>query len=152
MRQQDWHNEIRDAMRREDWSLRGPNQPVKVLPFRANVSYVSGYFTLGKHLIGKTPHQMQVAMGLRPESLITGARVCRFSRLPLSHEVDYELTTAYPDGVVFNPSMSNPDYLPGDPTIHQWQLKRHVRINVRPDDTIDLRPGQPLPYDWLVKG
>jgi len=104
-RVQDWQHEVRDGLRRENWSLKGPNRIVKVLPLSAGTpSGLGGYITTGSSLLGKTPEQIQHALGLKARYLANGAAIYRFTRLPLTHEYEYELTAYYPDGLAFNPA------------------------------------------------
>jgi hypothetical protein len=64
-RMKDWQQEAHNAVRREMWSLRGPNQIVKVLPASGTTaSTLGGYITLGKYLLNKTPGQIETALGL----------------------------------------------------------------------------------------
>jgi hypothetical protein len=146
-----WQHEMHDAVRREMWSLRGPMQIVKVVPRSATKTPVAGgYITVGKFLLGKTPEQIERALGLPRDYLLAGARVYRFTRLPFVSEYEYELTAAYPDGLAFNPSFSHPAYPPGNPTIHQWRIKQGVQIPVDLSNYLELPPGKAFPYDWLV--
>ena len=111
------------------WSLRGPNQIVKVLPTGGRAaSMLGGYITLGKYLLNKTPGQIETALGLPSGYLATGARIYHFTRLPQTSEYEYELTTEFPDGLAFHPAYSNPSYPPGSRTIHQWRIKPGVQI------------------------
>jgi hypothetical protein len=82
-RMNDWQREAHEAVRTEMWSLRGPSQIVKVVPSGGNsVSQLGGYITLGKSLLGKTPQQIEAALGLRPGFLAGGGenlQVCSAS-------------------------------------------------------------------------
>jgi hypothetical protein len=119
--------EMRDAIRREPFVQGGLNQLVKVLPLLnddvTRTQRVSGYVTLERFLLGRTPSEIESALGLKLSSLRSGCRVFALHRQPGPSEIDYELTTEYPDGVAFT-VLSNPDYPPGDKRfIHQWRLK-----------------------------
>jgi hypothetical protein len=150
-RMDDWQREIHEGTRRENWSLRGPNGIVKVLPLGTiPQASLGGYITVGSALLGKTPRQIEQALGLKHDYLAQGARICRFVRLPMSHEYEYELTAAYPDGLAFNPAHGNPDYPPGSPKIHQWRIKNGAQIPVDPANYLDLRPNEKFPYGWLI--
>ena len=137
------------------WSLRGPTQVVKVVPRpRAGASpqtEVEGYITLGKYLLGKTPQQIERALGLKSGDLANGARVYRFTRLPQITEYTYELTTHHPDGLAYNPAHSDPRYPPGSRAIHQWRIKPGAKIPVDTVNFLDLSPTQALPYSWLTE-
>jgi hypothetical protein len=147
----DWQREAFEAVRREMWSLRGPSQIVKVVPSGGNAaSQLGGYLTLGRFLLGKTPQQIEAALGLRPGSLAGGAKVYRFTRLPMMFEFEYDLTADNPGGLAYNPSYSDPNYPPGSRSIHQWTIKPGVQIPVDSGNFLDLKPGQKFPYDWLT--
>jgi len=119
-RMNDWQREAHEAVRREVWSLRGPNQIVKVVPGGGgSASHLGGYITVGRFLLGKTPQQIEDALGLPHGFLRNGARIYRFTRLPLVQEYEYELTTDHPGGLAYNPAYSDPAYPPGSPKIHQ---------------------------------
>ncbi len=147
-RMTDWEQEIHDGKRKENWSVTGPNAIVKVLPFSSNAAALDGYITLGKYLLGKTPPQIQHALGLPPSYLKNGATIFRLARLPRTDEYEYELTAKYPDGLAYNAAYSSPLYPPGSNIIHQWRVKKGVLIPV--SKSIQLRPGEYLPYDWLL--
>ena len=147
----DWQREAYEAVRTEMWSLRGPSQIVKVVPSGWNApSQLGGYITLGRFLLGKTPLQIEDALGLPSGFLSGGARVYRFTRLPSIHEYEYELTALNPGGLAYNPAHSDPNYPPGDRRIHQWRIRPGVQIPVDASNFLDLKPGQQFPYDWLT--
>jgi hypothetical protein len=146
----DWRREAQEAVRREVWTLKGPNQVVKVLPAGGTTaSTLGGYITLGRFLLNKMPAQIETALGLPQNYLAKGARIYRFTRLPQSSEYEYELTAKFPDGLAFNPAHSNLDYSPGSNAIHLWRIKPGVQIPVNPN-FLELKPGQVFPYNWLV--
>jgi hypothetical protein len=149
-RMKDWQRDIYEGLRRENWSLRGPNQIVKVLPYGSPAMALGGYITVGRSLLGKTPQQIERALGFPGGYLAGGARVYRFTRLPLLNEYEYELTALYPGGLASNPAHGDPRYPPGSPTVHQWQIKKGVLIPVDPKNFLDLSPGRPFPYGWLT--
>jgi hypothetical protein len=147
----DWQRETHEAVRKEMWSLRGPNHIVKVLPAGGTVSStLGGYITLGRFLLNKTPVQIETALGLPPGYLVWGARIYHFTRLPQASEYEYELTAEFPDGQAYNPAYSNPSYPPGSRTIHQWRIKPGVQIPVDSTSFLYLKPWQVFPYAWLV--
>ena len=147
----DWKSEISEGLRREDWALRGPKSIVKVLPLDRDSTTLGGYITLGKYLLGKTPREIEVALGLPSGYLSSGARVCRLKRLPRRHEYEYELTAQFPGGLAFNPAHSDPRYAPGNRAIHQWRIKDGAEIPADQASILELHPAVPLPYDWLVR-
>lgn len=147
----DWQLQAREAVRRENWSLRGPNQIVKVVPGGGALAFtLGGYITVARYLLNKTPAQIETALGLKHGHLANGARVYRFMRLPQASEYEYELTAEFPDGLAYNPAHGDASYLPGSRKIHQWRIKRGAQIPVDSVNFLELRPGQPFPYSWLV--
>src|SRR5215510_14596755 len=149
-RKQDWEREIHDGLRREPWSLTGPDTVVKVIGDpAASATALGGYITVGRYLVGKTPAQLEFALGLPSGHLARGCSIFRFRRLPLASEYDYELTAEYPGGLAYNPVHFDPRYMPGAPYIHQWCIKPNVSIPVDPTNVLRLHPGQLFPYDWL---
>lgn len=152
MGRNDWEKEIDLALRKEGWSLIGPNRLVKVvrlLPVGAeNMSMtdalggVGGYVTQAKFLAGLTCSEIEEALGLERGSLTFGAVIHTLARLPAPTEYTYELTAEYPDGMVYNPAMSNEDYPPGSRTIHQWVIRDDVAIPVCPERLVRLEPGR----------
>jgi hypothetical protein len=147
----DGQREAHDAVRREMWSVRGPNQIVKILPAGGTAaSTLEGYITLGRFLLNKTPGQIETALGLPPGYLAMGARIYHFTRLPQASEYEYELTAEFPGGLAYNSAYSNPSYPPGGRTVHQWRIKPGVQIPVDSTNVLDLKPGQVFPYAWLV--
>lgn len=148
-RMNDWQREIHEARRREGWSLRGPSQIVKVIPRATPATELGGYITLGRFLLGKTPLQTERALGWKHRYLEQGARIYRFTRLPMQHEYEYELTVDYPDGLLFNPAHSDVRYLPGSPKILQRRIRPNVQIPVDSGNCLELQPGEPFPYGWL---
>jgi hypothetical protein len=128
-RQEAWEQEMHDALRHEGWALYGPNRIVKVTPIGRPVAQaLRGFVCLEKVLFGKTPYGIEGVLGLPPGSLLFGCRVYRFLRLPMTSEVEYELTAKHPDGLAFNPASSNPMYPPGSPAAHQWRLLVDVPV------------------------
>jgi hypothetical protein len=146
----DWQREMHDGVRREKWSLRGPDLVVKVIGDpNATATALGGYITVGSSLVGKTPAEIEVALGLPDQHLAKGCAVFRFKRLPMAPEYDYELTAEYPGGLAYNPAHFDERYKPGSGAIHQWCIKPGVIIPVDPVRVLRLKPGQPFPYDWL---
>lgn len=149
-RMEDWEREALEAVRREGWSLHGPNQIVKVLPAGGSVATeLGGFITLGKFLLNKTPADIETDLGLPSGYLAAGARIYKFTRLPQTTEYSYELTAEFPDGWAFNPPFSDERYPPGSRSIHQWRIKPGTKIPVDPA-FLELKPGDVFPYGWLV--
>jgi hypothetical protein len=121
-----------------------------VLPLGAIRTALGGYITVGSALIGKTPPEIERALGLKRKYLLGGARIYLIARLPMSHEYEYEMTAAYPGGLAFNPAHSDPAYPAGSAVIHQWRIKDGVQIPVDPTKYLDLRPTERFPYNWLA--
>jgi hypothetical protein len=105
-------------------------------------SAATGYITLAKYITGKTPQQIEKDLGLPEGYLNSGARIYSFTRLPLSHEYEYELTAKYPDGLHFNSVHGDQRYLPGSDKIHQWRVRRDAKIPIDQGNTIAVGPGQ----------
>jgi len=150
-RMMDWQRDMHEGVRRENWSLAGPNRIVKVLPLGSVATALGGYITVGTSLLGKTPQEIERALGLKDRYLVTGARIYRFVRLPQAFEYEYELTAKYPGGLAFNPAHGDEAYRPGNPSLHQWRIKDGVRIPVDPVNYLDLAPNVRFSYDWLLK-
>ena len=137
----DWQHEAREAMRREDWALNGPKRVVKVVPLAYTPAQaVSGYVCLEKVLVGKTPAELGALLGARAK-FDQGVRVYRLLRLPLSNEVEYELTARHPGGLVYNPALADPAYPPGAEHVHQWQVLSDIPVAV----ILELKPAQRYP-------
>jgi hypothetical protein len=114
---------IQDAMRREGWTLNGPQRIVKVIPrFVGFPLKMHGYITQEKYLLGKLPAEIETKLGLPSRFLADGCRIFGFKRLPMDSEVDYELTAKFPGGQAFNPAMDDARYLPASNATHQWCL------------------------------
>jgi hypothetical protein len=150
MRREPWQRERDDALRRDNWSLRGPNRLVKVVPLspdgaapqrRGRDGYVTGYITLAKSIRGMTPQQIETALGLKLRSLQHGAIISNLSRLPQPSEYSHELTADHPGGQA-QTWMSDPDYPRGSRTIHQWTIRRGIDIPISAGSEIRLQPGQ----------
>jgi hypothetical protein len=151
---EEWKQDIYDGLRRENWSLNGPNRIVKVVPIGwAPTARLHGYVTTEQYLIGKTPNQIRELLGLQPGFLTKGCRVYRISRLPMIGEYEYELTAYYPDGLAFNPADMEearhefrqnpsariiPGYPPGSRFVQQWRLMADLPAV----HLVDLLPGQ----------
>jgi hypothetical protein len=147
---EDWTREAHDAVRREMWSLSGPNKIVKVVKAGGTVAAsLGGYITLAKYLINKTPAQIERDLGLHSDDLAGGARIYRFTRLPQSSEYEYDLTAEFPGGLAYYSGSSNNPYPPGSRTIHQWKIRPGVTIPVDSKNFLDLKPGQYFPSVWL---
>ena len=134
---------VQDAMRREGWTLGGPQRIVKVIPrFVGFPSSLHGFITQEKFLVGKLPSEIEVLLGLPDKSLANGCRIFGFKRLPLAMEVDYELTAGFPNGLAFNPAMHDPRYPPGSHTVHQWRLLADLPTF----HIASLNPAERFPY------
>ena len=145
MAREEWQQDIQEGLKRERWSLTGAFRIVKVTPLSNGFSSaVSGYICLENTLISKTPAQIGAALGVRGK-FDSGIRVYRLLRLPLSFEVDYELTADFPDGQAYNPAMHSSDYPPGSPKVHQWQLKGEIPAA----HLLDLLPAELYPRHFV---
>jgi len=142
--QNEWQREVQDAGRREQWSLSAPNRLVKAVAMeRGTKQTVTGYVTLEKFLVGRTPRDLEDDLGLPAGAFRQGCRIYRLTRLPMAHEIEYELTAEYPDGLAFDENaaldetlrrqidpthLSRPIYGRGKSSIHQWQLTAELPV------------------------
>lgn len=144
VKKQGWKDEIRTSLLKEDWALSGPKRPVKVIAFdrMLNPPLIRGYFTLAKFLFGRMPREIEQILGLKADTLKSGAFVYDFSRLPQISEYEYDLTARYPGGLALTPG--NSEYPEGDDKVHQWQLKQGVAIaagkvvRLKPDEKFTI--------------
>jgi hypothetical protein len=99
---------------------------------------VTGYVTQEKFLLGKTPAQIEEALGVRVNPLGAGCIVLALLSVPGPSMIDYELTTNYPDGLA--PSvLSDPNYAAFSTRyVHQWRL----RVPMRASFVCRLGPGE----------
>lgn len=143
MREPDWKKEIRDGVRKENWTLTGVNRVVKVVPLAwSSQDTAGGYITLARLLNGRTPERIEKDLGLPADFLKSGARIYRFTRLPQPSEYDFELTAKYPGGLAHNPAHGDERYGPGSDKINQWRIHEGVRIPVDEKSAISLAPKQ----------
>ncbi|WP_321477290.1 hypothetical protein [uncultured Paludibaculum sp.] len=148
-RMEEWQREALDALRREDWALKGYNAIVKVVPTGDSRPYAAGYITLGKNLINKTPPQIVRDLGLDSSKFIRGMRVYRLTRLPQITEYDFELSAAYPGGVAYVPGLSDPRFPAGSGKVLQWKIREGTQIPVDTSRFIELKPSDVFPSAWL---
>lgn len=153
-----WQEEIEEARRQEVWSLTPPNRIVKAVPMGYSLMQrVTGYVTIERSLLGRTPRQMEVELGLPEGKFAQGCRVYALTRLPMTHEIEYELTARYPDGLAFVEASAQNEMLlreldpsrpvkeiygPGRNAIHQWRLTTELPAAV----VATLAPNAPYPY------
>ena len=143
MKDFDRHSEIRNATRKENWSLTGSNRVVKVVPLNwSSLQSTGGYITLARYLHGKTPPEIEKHLGLPSGFLSCGACIYSLTRLPNPSEYDYELTAKFPDGLAYNPAHGDPRYAPGSAQTHQWQIKSDVKIPVNLVTAVKLMPNE----------
>lgn len=124
--------EMRDAVRLEPFVLGGQNRLVKVIaiPVDGRVPpTVAGFVTQERFLLGKTPAQIEEALGVKVNSLVSGCLVLALQSVPGPSQIEYELTTNLPDGLA--PSvLSDPDYPPFKKRyVHQWRLRVPMRAS-----------------------
>ena len=106
---------------------------------------------MGRFLVGKTPARIAVVLGLPIYQLAAGAKIYKFKRLPMAHEVEYELTADYPDGLAYNPPHSSTDYPPGAPYVQQWRIVNKMGIPVDEPGALSLKAGEVFPYSWIAR-
>src|SRR5215471_20008553 len=149
----DAEREMRDAVRLEPFALSGLNRLVKVIAIPADgdiPSTVSGYVTQERFILGKTPMQIQKALGVEVGSLVPGCIVLALQTVPGPSQIDYELTTNLPGGLAPSP-LSDPKYPPfAKKYVHQWRLRVLIRAafvcRLGPSDQykgVSRKPGQP---------
>ena len=124
--------EMRDVVRFEAFALGGQNRLVKVIAIPAGgrvLRTVTGYVTQERFLLGKRPAQIEEALGMKVNSLVSGGMVLALQIVPGPSQIEYELTTNFPDGLA--PSvMSDPDYPPFKKRyVHQWRLRVPMRVS-----------------------
>jgi hypothetical protein len=151
-RRKDWEIDIDEAIRKEEWRLTGLTRPIKVCPAERPLEFdVRGYFTFAKHLLGRTPAEIERDLGLPRDYLKHGARIYKFTRLPQITEYEYELTADHPGGSVdMGPLPGKIHYPPGSPRINQWRILEGRNIPVDPE-YFTVRPGFRVPESWLTK-
>ena len=163
-RKQDWQDEMKDARWFDGWSLTPPTRLIKAVPVEVPVmKAVKGYVTVEKSIIGRTPRELEDALGLPVGWFNRGCRVYRLTRLPQAHEIEYDLTLDQPDGLAFDEwaaidnalrrrlevegtlgdyGPAKPIYRPGSRSIHQWRLTAELPAAV----VIELLPNVTYPY------
>lgn len=151
------------------WKLEGPNRLVKVVSptsDRAVQQFGSamGYVTQEKYLYGKTTHEIERLLGLRPHELRQMAHVYALERLPTAEEVAFKLNCAFPDGQVFGAAEADrmmqaraaysnhadlydrsmtpvmQYYQPGSGMVPQWKLTAPVPVAGRIASVTDIFP------------
>jgi hypothetical protein len=149
---QNWESEIEEAVKREEWRLTGLTRPIKVFPAEKPLELdLRGYFTLAKHLLRRTPEQIERDLGLPRGYLKNGARLYKFTRLPQITEYEYELTANFPDGLVAALPLPKKTYFPpGSPKIKQWRMLEGKSVPVDPVYFV-VRPGFTAPESWFTK-
>jgi len=66
-RMNDWQRETHEAVRREMWSIRGPNQIVKSYQQAGlRLRHSEDTVTLGKYLLNKTPCKSKLLLAYLP--------------------------------------------------------------------------------------
>lgn len=110
--------ELAGAASTRSWTVTGKTRLVKVYNRENAVAAtrryktVMGYVTQEKYLYGLTAPEIEAALGLRPMELKGGAWVYSLTRLPTPGEVEFKLSTAFPDGRVFDdPTAAGADNL-----------------------------------------
>jgi hypothetical protein len=148
-REENWKHEAQDAVRREIFTQSGPTRPIKVVVSGRALTHATGFFMIGISIVNHKPAEIAAAAGLPPHDYANGARIYKLKRIPFVSEYTYELSAKHPDGLAYVEAMSDPNYKPGDPSLHQWCLRKGVQIAVLPQ-FLDLGPSDSMPYDWLM--
>ena len=156
-RMTEWQRDMYEGLRQENWALYGPSRIVKVTAPGATpgINPTSGkwqglgYITVGKNLVGRTPKEIERALGLRIGSMNAGARIYKITQLPHVGHYEYELTAEYPDGLAYDPAHSSHDYPRGARWAHQWRITDPTFSAYDPA-YYPLAPAATFPYDWLL--
>jgi hypothetical protein len=147
-REPEWKFEIREALRHESWTVDGPRRLIKVVRLetiinKPTLARAVGYVTQELYLLGKTPRDIEHALGLPPFSLLRGCRIYSLTRLPGLTEYTHELTADRPDGLAFDPGTrvearyryendsglrEVPYYPPGSQHIPQWKVTAAIPL------------------------
>jgi hypothetical protein len=145
MRQEEWHYQRDEAMKKEVWSLHGPNRIVKVVPISRGPAHdFWGYITVAKSIRGMTSVQIERVLGFESFSLASGAVIYSFARLPDVTDYSYELTADKPDGLA--PTfMGDPRYPSGSKRIHQWRIREDRPLPIAIGSEVRLNPGDRFP-------
>ena len=126
----------------EMWRKGGGDALVKVLPaeIAPDASRPIGYCTQLKFVVGRTPLEMERAVGFRDNTkLAAGAAIYLVTPLPHAHQFEYRGYSHTPEGIPTNVKAAHPDYPPGL-GVPQWQLTRHMQSALRPLATVG--PGE----------
>ena len=126
----------------EMWRKGGGDALVKVLPseLAPDPSRPIGYCTQLKFVVGRTPLEMERAVGFRDNTkLASGAAIYLVTPLPWEHQFEYRGYSHTPEGIPTNVKSAHPDYPPGL-GVPQWQLSRHMQSALRPLATVG--PGE----------
>jgi hypothetical protein len=117
----------------EMWRKGGWDALVKVLPsaLAPDSSRPIGYCTQLKFLVGRTPLEMERAVGLRDNSkLVHGAAIYLVTPLPKPHQFEFRGYSQLPGGIPTNLKPAHPDYPPGR-GVPQWELTKHMQSALR---------------------
>ncbi len=114
------------AMVIEMWRRGGPDTLVKVAPkgTTPDPSRSAGYCTTIKYLLGRSPAEMELLVGLAVGSkLAGGADIFRLSPLPLAAQFELRGYSQCPAGIPTNAPgyVPHPGYPPGQ-GVPQWEL------------------------------
>ena len=90
---------------------------------------MTGFVSQERFLLAKSPAQIEEALGIKVNSLSAGCLVLALQSVPGPSQIEYRLTTNFPDGVA--PSvLDDPDYPPFKKRyVHPWRLRVPMRAS-----------------------
>jgi hypothetical protein len=108
---------------------------------------VTGYITLLKFLLGRTPGQIEKMVGFRPGALGAGADVLVLVDVLSADQFAPRGTSAWsagasPRDLERHDARPHPDYPAASEPVYQWVIHRHRPARARKIATLDY--GQPL--------
>ena len=128
------------------FSQDGGNRPIKVRARRqtgpaaaadiGQVFSVSGYFTLLKYLVNRTPQQMEGMLGLGPNMLSNGVDLLVIVDQLAGDQFAPRYTTAWsagasPRDLANYGARYHPDYPPASEPVYQWVIYRNKPARAR---------------------
>jgi hypothetical protein len=118
------------------WNLHGNRRLVKVTQRGIRPAGKVGYVTQEKYLLGRNSHQIERDLGLKPMTLNHGAFVYALDRQPRVGEFEFKLSTAFPNGQVFDWKDVSPeefearDFWPPGTAIPQWNVSTMIAMTL----------------------
>lgn len=129
------------------WRLGGVETLVKVMgcQTKPDPTRAIGYVTSIKYLAGRTPIQLEQAVGLREKTkLLGGAAIYAVSPLPRHAQFEFRSYSNTPEGVSTTVKAAHKDYPPGL-GVPQWEITGLTQANLVLLET--LKPGQSFRFE-----